>query len=215
MENYFPHYPKDLNSKAEGVLKFLEHNFPALDWEIYKTKKGSHCFIAYGPEESRISVFVMKEEGTDTMQLLWMERSPSTRQMSVKIPIDNPEYWENGLEFILGAVPIFSDPNIYTSQYSNEELRDDITNIIHAGKLYGALIDVKGDRGEGEEEDNDTEVELGYYEKKPDPIELQRMIDDALDRNDVPEFLRLSAMVESNNQSQKKFGRIHGFNDFL
>ncbi len=213
MESYFPHYPKDLNSKAEGVRKFLAHHFPDLNWEVYKTSKGSYCFTAYGTEESRISVFVVKEDGTDTMQLFWMEKAPSTRQMSVKIPIDNEEYWVNGLGFILGAIPVFSDPDLYTAQYSDDDLKDNIVDILHAGKLYGALLDVKGDRGE--EDDEAEEGEITSYEKKPDQIELRNMVDAALDRRDMDEFFRLSAMLESNNSMTRKFRRIHGFNDFL
>ena len=211
MEGYLPEHSKDINVLAEGIRKFLRSNFTELEWELHKSTRGSYSFTSFMAEGSRISVFVYKDRNP-TVELYWKEKSPSTREGSIKIAVDIPDNWEGALAFIMAAIPVFSDPELYTSQYSNEELRDDLTDILHSGQLYGALLSVRGDRGKPDEEAEEGEIK--YHEKKPDRIELEAMIDAALDRGDETEFLRLSAMKESMDQT-KKFNRIHGFNDFL
>lgn len=213
MEGYLPEHSKDINSLAEGIRKFLKSNFSEFEWELHKSTRGSYSFTAFMAEGSRISVFVYRDnQQIPTVELYWREKSPSEREVSIKIAVDLPNNWEGALAFILAAIPVFSDPELYTPQYTNEELRDQLTDILHSGQLYGALLSVRGDRGEPDEEAEAGEIE--YHEGKPDPEQLDNMINAALDRGDKAEFLRLSAMKES-VEVPKKFNRIHGFNDFL
>jgi len=213
MEGYLPEHSKDINVLAEGIRKFLKSNFSELEWELHKTSRGSYSFTAFMMEDSRISIFVYRDnQNIPIVELYRKEKSPSTREVSVKVAVDLINNWEGVLAFIMAAIPVFSDPELYTAQYTNEELRDDLTDILHSGQLYGALLSVSGDRGEPDEEAEAGQIE--YHEKKPDRIELESMIDAALDRGDKTEFLRLSAMKES-SAYQKKFNRIQGFNDFL
>lgn len=193
-----PDYKRGFDGLVQCIGEFTDLNFPELDFEQYKTKKGSIGYVAQYRDGSNVSIFAYRDyDSMPMMELYWEEAKPSKRMVSIKMPIDNQDRYENSMALISGALPIFLDPDIEHAQMSNEELEDTLAEIISQADLHGALLSVDGDRGIEDDQAEEGDIEL--HEKPMENDEILELIDKALDDRNFIEAARLRGLLKESS----------------
>ena len=209
--HHFPAYKSGIAGLVEIVKEFLDKNYSKLSFEQKKTAKGSFGFIAPYTEGSTISIFIYNGQmGTPMLELYWNEAG-SNRNLSVKIPVSNNVDWDNTSSFLSVAMPLLSDLSLNTTVIPDDTLIDAMAECTSACDLHGALISVSGDISDNMDSESAEGMEMRY--KKPDPVELQKQIDAALDKGDKDEFIRLSDMANESKLAGLK--NLKDYNNFF
>ena len=205
MQNYY-YPPYKPGYTLSGIYDFLTKNFPEFEFEKNKTSKGVEGYTVHYREGGQITLFGYQINGVSSLEFFWKEYLPSSRFVSLKMAVDTGDRWRNAFEFLCDAFPLLTNPNYDTELFSDDDLKRIFEEAISEHSISVISYKMSGETTVEEEfPEGDIEMEI----RKPDPIELDRQINVALDKGDREEFERLSAMKES-----KQLKNLIGYEDF-